>query len=318
MKKYSLVLGLTLSILASFAQTTDVVYATDNDNGKIRKASANPVTGEVSGSFTSVKDITPSAALGASNDGWLYFLQYGDGGTASLNGKVDIWATKADGTGTPKKIYSNFDVNGSSNDELGFVRLGLTSDKKAYLVAKETNGNDIYLATFTVNGNNDLSTPTRLGKMTTNDNSNYLFANGDLCFDGPGNMYVLANNEINNQNITKIYVVSKSTLAAATSSSSVTQMSAKWVLKTQNGNSFSGSVNGCAFASFGSMYISTDDGLYFIDQYTVNNLSAGTVQCKRVKEQSNLTDLATAYWPGATLLPMKFGEISVRLTVTKQ
>lgn len=297
---------------ASYAQ--DIVYATDLDNGRIRKITANPSTGATSGNFTTVKDdLTPSAALGASNNGWLYYLQYGDGATGSGDGKVDIWAVKADGTGNATKICNNFDINGNSDAEVEFVRLGITNQNVAWIVSKSSDGNTIYLAKFTVSGNSSV-TPTRCGTANTSDGNNSIFNNGDLAFDGLGNMYALANDGSGN---TKIYTISGSVLSSLTTSS-VTTLQYKWLLKKSDGSNFTGRVNGNAFSSNGSMYVSTDDGLYFINQSTVNSVGTGTVQCVKVKDQSGLTDLATAYWPAQTTLPVKFTSFKVTLITTQK
>lgn len=293
--------------ISTYISAQDVVYATDLDNSKIVKVTSNPNTG-VSGTFTNVKtNLTPSAALGASIDGWLYYLEYGDNSTGSGEGKVDIWCIKADGTGSPTKIINNFDMNGSIDNNLQFVRLGISASNVGWIVAKEESSNTIHLAKFTVNGNNSV-TPLRAGTINTNDNSNSLFNNGDLAFDGKGDMYILGNN---GSGSTKIYTI-KSSILSSISTNSVIIMNSKWNLIKSDNSNFTGRVNGVAFSSTGSMYVSTDDGLYFIDQNTVNTVSLGTVKCSLVKSITGLTDLATNYFPNSTTLPVEFIKVEFK------
>lgn len=309
MKKLFLLGYAVLAILTINAQTNDVVYATNQTDGTIQKVSVNPITGVSSGNFTTVKsNLEPSAALGANNSGWLYYLEYGGDATASGNGKVDIYAIKMDGTGTQTKIASNFDMNGTSNSDIDFVRLGVASNGTAWILAKSSTTSTLYLASFQTNGNS-IVTPSRKGTATTSDANNEIFANGDISFDGVGNMYALANDGNGN---TKMYGIKTADLQSTTSTSNIT-LNYKWLLKKADGSNFTGTVNGNAFSSTGSMYISTGDGLYFIDQTTVNTLGVGTVQCKLIKSQSNLTDLATGYWPTATALPVKFANFKLTL-----
>ncbi|MBK8951083.1 MAG: T9SS type A sorting domain-containing protein [Chitinophagaceae bacterium] len=62
--------------------------------------------------------------------------------------------------------------------------------------------------------------------------------------------------------------------------------------------------------SCGSFYISTDNGLYFIDQNTVNG-PAGTVGCFLVRAVTGLQDLASNVFPSQTTLPVKLSSFSV-------
>lgn len=298
---------LTICICLS-ANSQDKVYATFLSAEQIRVISANPSTGASPGSFSNVKNIIGSAALGMTTDGYLVYLQYGDGANGSGNGRIDIWVTKSDGTGSPVKVINNFDVNNGSNDDLGFVRLGVDRNNTAWIISKELSGNDIYLTKFTVNGTSSVS-PIRCGTIQTSDNNNSVFENGDLAFDGNGTLFALANVSSSS---TKMYVIGATDLAAASSSSS-TIATKKWDVKDVDGNNFSGRVNGAAFSSTGSMFISTDNGLYFIDQFSTNFNGIGTVKCTKVKDQSGMSDLATAFWPEKTKLPIKFHSFDVKV-----
>lgn len=65
-----------------------------------------------------------------------------------------------------------------------------------------------------------------------------------------------------------------------------------------------------AFDLLGSLYISTDNGLYFIDQNTVNG-PVGTVGCFLVQAVTGLQDLASNVFPSQTTLPVNLGIFNV-------
>lgn len=300
---------LILTLMVAFTglvQAQDVVWSTfmNNGNNSIKKIVANNATGATTGNFNGTININASAALGINTWGWLYYLQYGSNATGNGNGSVTIKSVKTDGTvGSTLTV----DVNGSSNSDPEFVRLGIDQTGTAYIIAKNASGNTIRLSSFTTNSTGGITGFTDKGFLTTSDNTNDVFENGDLAFDGTGKLYVLANN---GSGVTKIYTLSAANLAAATSSSTTT-MIYRWTLKKSDGSDFDNRVNGFAFASFGSVYVSSDDGLYFLDQFSVNFAGSGTVSCVKVKNESNMTDLATAYWPAQTTLPVKFVSFKV-------
>lgn len=309
MKKFICTLILIVS-LASWCMPQDVVYATafSGISGKIKSITANANTGATSGGFTDVENIPASAALGADQNGWLYFLKYGSSGTGDGDGKVSVYATRADGVGSETKV-AEADLNGNSGKELTFVRLGVDANNTAWILSAETGVNPkLYLGKFPCNG----SAPTTVTVVTSNlnvsDGSNSIFQNGDICFDGSGTMYALANDGNGN---TKIYTVIPSSIAVNGNA----VMNYKWSLKEKVGNSmqnFSGQVGGCAFSSTGSMYICTTLGLYFIDQNTVNFAGTGTVVCKLIEATTGLTDVATVYVPAQTKLPIHFKAIRTK------
>jgi hypothetical protein len=304
MKKF-LILTLLVTI-TSLVQAQDVVWSTftDNSNNSIKKIIANNSTGATTGSFNGTININASAALGVNTWGWLYYLEYGSNATGNGNGSVTVRSVKTDGT---TGSTATFDVNGSSNSDPEFVRLGISQGGTAYIIAKNASNSTIRLSSFTTNSTGAITGFTDKGFLSTSDNTNDVFENGDLAFDGTGKLYVLANN---GSGTTKIYTLNSANLASATSSTTTT-LSYRWTLKKSDGSDFSNRVNGFAFASFGSVYISSDDGLYFLDQFSVNFAGSGTVKAVKVKNESNMTDLATAYWPAQTTLPVKFVSFNV-------
>jgi hypothetical protein len=304
MKKINFMLLVTMILFTSTIYAQDVVYAADIDAEKLVKINANPETGATSGNFSTAKDIErKTAAVGVNVSGYLYYLTYGENAEGDGEGRVDIYTTKADGTGSPVRIKNNFDLNGEGNDnDLGFVRLGIDASGKAWILAKSQSDNTLYLASFITNGTNNVSPTIISSNVTTSDNSNSTFVNGDLAFDGQGVMYVLANNR--STSVTKIYTINPT---------NSTVLAFKWSVVKSDGSSFTGSVNGAAFSSTGSMYISTSSGLYFIDQTTTNFSGTGTVKATFVKSQNGIADLATAYWPAFTRLPVRIANVKFKL-----
>ncbi len=129
------------------------------------------------------------------------------------------------------------------------------------------------------------------------------FSSGDLAFNANGVMFALANDQSGN---TYIY-----TMTPSLNSNYLTN---KWTVVAPNGSNFSGNVDGCAFDSAGSIYISSTNGLYFIDQNTVNTAGAGTVKARLAYNGTGFTDLATNIFPPTSTLPITL----ISFTATKQ
>ena len=309
MKKLFSIIVLSLFIIQSNAQ--DKVYAAFFSTGQVKSITANGSTGSVTGNFGNTLEIQETAAIGYgvyNGVGYIVSLQY------TQNEHVDIYARKADGTGDNVKIMNNADI-ASGDVNLDYVRLGIDQNGIGYIVSKSSSSNNIYIGTFTWNGS--LSNPAvnvvKRGKLNTNDNTNSIFINGDLAV-ASNTLFILANN---GSGSTKIYTCSLNGLLNS-NSSSVSSITNKWDLRKSDGTTFNGTVNGFAFASTGSAYLSTSSGLYFIDQTTTNFSGVGTVKCSLIKTQSDLSDLATGYWPVNTSLPVTIKSIRVTLSHTKK
>ncbi|MBK8310946.1 MAG: hypothetical protein IPL04_08690 [Chitinophagaceae bacterium] len=104
-------------------------------------------------------------------------------------------------------------------------------------------------------------------------------------------MYALANNGAT----TQIFI--------GNPNGSSTSLTKKWDLVSPGGGVFNVNVNGVAFDLFGSLYVSTADGLYYINAAKVNG-PAGTVECALVRAQLGLQDLASNVFPSTILLPV--------------
>lgn len=291
----------SVTVTVSAVPTSPNMWATSSDGTQISSFTvmhgsyfAGPVNifaptfpgGSTGGSSTAAlaRSQTPTQATGA-----FYYLP----NTSGNNGVVEIFGASATG-GTPTLVGS-LDINGASNTSLGFVRIGMGPDGRGWILAE--GGGTLYLVRFIPSGANGLGAAT----VFVEDNSVSLtgsgasvanFQNGDLCLDGQGGIFALANN---GSGVTQIY------LGAPNGNS--TTLALQWTLVDESGNNFTGSVNGVAFDQFGSLYISTAAGLYFIDQATIDG-PAGTVQCRLVRSQTGLQDLASNFFPQNTTLPV--------------
>lgn len=230
----------------------------------------------------------PSQALG-------YFYWLPNNGT---NGVVNVYA--ADNTGGSRTLIGTLDVNGASTNNLGFVRLGMGPDGTGWILAGD--GTTLYLAKFTSNGVNPVTITVEDASVSLVNGTVATFQNGDLCISGTGNIYALAND---GSGVTQIYT--------GFPNGSSTTLTKKLDLVDGSGNPFTGTVNGVAFDLLGSLYISTGDGLYYINQATVNG-PAGTVSCILVHSVTGLQDLASNFFPSQSTLPVKLQSF----TVTKQ
>jgi hypothetical protein len=233
-----------------------------------------------------ISTTTSSAALGEDAKGYFYFMP-----NVTNTGNVTLYAMKHDGSS--QTSVATIDINGSDNSNLGFVRLGIDPSGYGWIVASNNN-NTLYLARFQTNQLGATSIAvinSNVGVQGGGDAST--FGSGDLAFDNNGIMYALANDANGN---TYVYIMNPALNSA--------YFVRKWTLVDPKGNNFSGSVNGCAFDSAGSMYISTSNGLFFIDSKTVNTSGAGTVQTRLAYNGTGFTDLATNIFPVKTTLPI--------------
>jgi Secretion system C-terminal sorting domain len=230
---------------------------------------------------------TQTAALGLSANGYYYYLPRHYFGN---HGNVTVYAAKPDGTGSA--TIASIDLNGSSDNDLGFTRLAIDPTGTGWLLAGDNT--TLYLGKFITNGINPTTVSIIDPSVSLVNGNVSTFYNGDICFSGTGTLYALGNSSTGG--VTQIFT--------GTPNGANTVLTKKWDLVNQNGNPFSGSVNGVAFDALGSLYISTSTGLYYINQNTVNT-ATGVVQCSLVRNLSGLTDLASNLYPQLSALPVK-------------
>jgi len=265
----------TIGNMSASTSNGDRVAALRVTNGTLNSGPGNIFTPSVT-----------TAALGIAPSGHHYYLPSTYDGN---NGFVTVYAANPDGSGN--RAIASADLNGSSNNTLGFVRLAIDATGKGWILA----GDDtrLYLASFQTNGTNNTSITVVDNSVTLVGGTVSSFFNGDICFSGNGTMYALANSA--SGGVTQIYV--------GQPNGSNTVLTKKWDLRDNNGNVFNGSVNGVAFDLLGSLYISTGSGLYYINQSTVNT-GTGTVQCALVSAFNGYTDLGSNVYPQNTALPV--------------
>ncbi|MBL7740947.1 MAG: T9SS type A sorting domain-containing protein [Chitinophagaceae bacterium] len=274
------------SVSASVNVTVGNIAASSSSGDEI--AVFNVVNGNyLSGPGEVFTPSVTSAALGLSATGYYYYLPNTYNGN---DGNVTVYAASPNGTGST--AIGSIDLNGASNNDLGFVRLAIDPVGTGWILAGDNS--TLYLGKFTTSGVNPTEISLVDGSVSLVNGTVSTFFNGDICISGNGTIYALGNSGPGGS--TQIFIGSPN--------SGNTTLTKKWDLVNESGNPFSGSVNGVAFDAVGSLYISTSTGLYFINQYTVNN-ATGTVQCSLVYNVSGLTDLASNLYPQQSTLPVR-------------
>lgn len=301
--------------------TTNFWAAYNGSNGTNRVDAFNILSGLKANGPALLYEVNEGAfaALGRSPypsvpEGYFYWLP----NTSSNNGVFTMYGKNGDGSGAAQTIISSYDVNGNSNSSLGYVRLGLDKDGVAWIVTASSSS--VYLVKATPNGLspiNNSAVEVVDNDVTLVGGSVSTFQNGDLCFDGNGNMFVL----VNSGGTTQIFI--------GKPNGSNTTLTKKWDILDGNGNSFAGSVNGCCFDQFGGMYLSTtdnsgsvQDGIYYLDPATINlsnnaNVTS-TIRATLVYAATGYTDLGTNVWPNNTPLPVAFGSVSASINTDKK
>ncbi|HMT75998.1 MAG TPA: T9SS type A sorting domain-containing protein [Chitinophagaceae bacterium] len=250
----------------------------------------------------SVNTYTRTAALGRANlpsntAGSFYWLGTSNSGSTN-GGVVEVFGASAAGNKAVK--IGSVDMNGASTTDLGFVRLGMGPDGTGWILAGD--GSSLILAKFASNNLEAANVTIEDASVSLTGGSAATFVNGDICLDGSGKIYALAND---GSSVTQIFVGSVN----GTSST----LTKKWDLVDPSNTAFTGQVNGVAFDISGALYITTTDGLYYINPGTINGV-AGTVQCSLVEARTGLQDLASNVFPVNTPLPVKM----TAFAVTKQ
>ena len=279
------------------------MYATAG-SGAITAYHMNAVTGNILAGPQNV--VTPSgstAALGLNKSiptfdpgGCLYYTL--NTSTASNNGIVQIYAVNRNGTGNT--LVGSIDMNGvSDNTGLGFVRLGMDPAGYGWIIAG--NGStQLRIAKFRGNGTNPITDVNTFGNvnLTVTNGAISDFQNGDLAFSGNGTLYALSNTT---GGPTYIYTLN--------STSNPPTRGRRWTVIPAGGSTFSGSVNGIAFTTAGSIHVSTSNGIFFIDGNTASQ-QTGTVEASLIFSATGFTDLASSAFPEDSPLPVKLLDFS--------
>ena len=230
-------------------------------------------------------------------DGYFYWIPY----SAGTNGNMVVMGVNGNGS-SPTTVVSSFDIDPASTSSTTFVRFALDKDGIGWTLSGINGQLNLTQIPFNTSAGNGLNTVTPViidPDVTLSGGSFSTFNNGDLCLDGMGNIYALANVT---GGTTEIYIGQP----AGTS----TTLTKKWTILNPGGSNFTGSVNGCAFDEFGAMYLTTSTGVYYLDPGTISSTATGgTIQAKLAVPTSNYTDLGTNVFPTSTPLPVVFDDI---------
>ena len=233
------------------------------------------------------------SAIAVNQAGFIYYLE-----NVSINaGSVTVSASNSSGT-TINSNVATLDLNGGSNTNLGFVRLGIDATGVGWILAGS--GTVLYLAKFTSNGTAATSiTLVSSNVPITGGGTAADFQNGDLCLAGNGNMLALAND---GAGLTEIFTMNPNAVTPT--------LTKKFQVNGSGPAPFTGTVNGAAFDISGNLYMSSNSttgisGLYYIPQSTVNT-GTGTVNSSLVWTGDGLTDLGSNFWPNTIILPVRF------------
>lgn len=308
---------LLLIVLTQTLSAQDEIYTVNNwggtSNPGITKHSINPATGAVSSStsFATTPDaIFNSEALAINSSGWLYSIPLGPN-TGNFNVySVDASAAPASAPTTPALTGTI----PSGGIEVYFRRLGVAPNGYAYMIVSSAD-NILYFARFQTHSDGTATNFQNLGTMTLSDGAATGFHNGDLIFDGNGNLFALVNHN-STGGTTKIYKIDAATVAGANASSQI-QLNMQGTVKTgtaPNFADFGGVVTGLALASNGNLYLSSQSpsaGLYLISK----DNTTGTIIATLTNYSSNpgLGDIAGGYQPTDIVLPVKYKTINARI-----
>ncbi|WP_346236178.1 hypothetical protein ABDK00_016775 [Niabella insulamsoli] len=313
-----------LSLLFSMLQATaqgDTIYTVNNfaTPGIRQMTGVDPSTG-TSATVGALYGTSPvSSGLALANDGYLYYLIEANNNSGLFSvSAIQAFETPTSGSTAPTAstaIISNVDVNGSSTEDVTFRRLAAAPNGYIYLAATEVTTGVVYFGRFLPTAGTGMSTYEPLGTITLNGvppAGN--FKNGDIAFDGQGNLYALVNqDQVGGQAV--LCYAAAGTLS--TTAGGTTEMDEVLNVVGPGGTPFTGLVVGLAMASNGNFYTavqnsggSTDGGVYRIVK---DGSGAFTASFINAVDPDNIGDLATSYFPSQTVLPIEFGPIDAKI-----
>ncbi len=186
-------------------------------------------------------------------------------------------------------------------------------DGSIYLTINEGNS-VLYLAKFEPGAGGSAANFQMLGTITINGSAPAAaLRNGDIAFDGSGNLYALINEDAPQGNATIYFVAAN---AISTSNVGVTNLQARYDVKNSNGTNFSDYAVGLAVASSGNFYLAiqggTQGGVYMLTR-DVNGAFVMSASPISAGNALGIADLATSYFPTSTVLPVIYGDISAKI-----
>jgi len=321
MKKALFFLSSIFAFSAIIAQT-DTLYMINNlstDQGVRQITGVNPNTGAGAGTpvaYATGDATTVSAAMALANNGYLYYISQADesnGGAFTMR-SIATYPTAITTSAPSSQVAFSDDINGpANNNDVTFRSMAAAPDGWVYMTVSEQ-GN-IHLAKFLPGANGTAGSFTMLGTITLDGNSpaSSTFRNGDIAFDGIGNLYAVINEDVSNGNAVIYYAPAG---AISTTNSGTTNLQTKYQVKNHNGSNFSQYVVGLAIASSGNFYIAVqgwqEGGIYLLSRNTNGDFIISENPISNVTRNS-IADLATNYFPTSTVLPVIYGPISAKI-----
>lgn len=306
-----------LMLLTAVVHGQDSIYTINNWNtaGITQINGVDPNSGAVSGSTTSYAtgDGTTSGASLAIAHGYIYYIQQVPNTGNFTVSSIPAYPTATTGTApTAGTAQLDADINGSTPNQVFFRRMATGPDGYIYVLATEDGTQNVYLGRFLPAADGSASDFENLGTVTLNGAApGTNFNNGDIAFDGSGNLYVVVNEDVAAGSAI-LYYASASTISTTTNG--VTNLQPKYTIVDESGANFEGLVVGLAVSSTGNFYLAvqggTNGGVHII------NASSGIVIEGPIStaNASSIADLATAYFPVSTIFPVNFGAITASIS----
>ncbi|GAB3424022.1 NHL repeat-containing protein [Niabella aquatica] len=329
--KNGLVFLSTLLFTFSAVKAQDTLYTISNYNtpGIRQIVNIDPNTGagaSVNASYATGDNTTLSAAMALAGNGYLYYIPYVPN-EINNQGAFEIYSIAAYPTisvNTPpssQEVYSG-DINGAATTTAVFRTMSAAPDGWIYLTFSDENGT-ISLARFQpgtdpLTGQGTVTSLQTLGTITLNGNTpGSNLRNGDIAFDGSGNLYALINEDQANGNAV-IYFAPASAISAT--SSGTTNLVTKYQVVKSGGGNFSEYVVGLAVSSTGNFYIAVQDdhdpsqgGVYLLTRNASDNQLVISNSPISNDNPRYIADLAASYFPNTTILPVVYGPIFAKI-----
>lgn len=320
MKKCSAFLSALMFLFSAAIAQTDTIYTINNDEtvgiGIGQITGVNPVTGAgaASTSYATTDATTVGASLALAANGYLYYISQNLANEGSFTVRSIAAYPTATTPGEPtSQLALSGDINGASTANATFRSMAAAPDGSIYMTINE-GSSVLYLAKFEPGAGGAATNFQMLGTITINGSAPAAaLRNGDIAFDGSGNLYALINEDAPQGNATIYFVAAN---AISTSSAGTTNLQAKYDVKNSNGTNFSDYAVGLAIASSGNFYLAiqggSQGGVYMLTR-DINGAFVMSASPISAANAQGIADLATSYFPTSTVLPVVYGGISAKI-----
>lgn len=310
-------------LLASFSSlfAQDVIYTISNNPtspGISQVNGVDPNTGTGAGVPVTynISNGTPLSAAMAYANGYIYYIDQAD---ESNGGAFTVRSIPAADPLTPRTSTAVLtgDINGPAETaNVSFRSMGARQDGYIYMTVSDAT--TMYLARFQAIAAGGATNFEMMGTIVLNGvaPADPYFRNGDIVFDGNGNMFALINEDQVGGNAV-IYFAPAA--AISTQSNGVTNLVTRYQVEKFGGGNYSEYVVGLAVASSGNLYIAVQDdieasegGVYLLTRNAQGNFVMSESPVTNISAR-NIADLATPYFPASTVLPVVYGDISAKI-----